>query len=120
MSGFVVLGLVILFVGFILGMIVAASEKPSSGSDWLGIMAFLVIGVVMAVGTVIGNAGTVNKIYQAAQKQQLAITTSRWGQHPSTTAPCHVKLRYDDKKKQLFLSGADTLATPEVLGVICK
>jgi len=120
MSKAVVVGLVLIIAGFLLAWLFTAIKESGDAIGWLLVAVLVGFGITLNVGVTVKNTSEVNKMYAAASKQGLTITTSAWEQTPSATEPCKVKLRYDKKEEQLFLAGADTVATPEVLTAICK
>lgn len=108
--------LIIFFLIIGLGVLSIRSREELATGFGITLVAVALVGIVVCTFAV---TETTNDIFSAARVQGIAVTTSLWRQQPSATDPCKVELRYNKHQGRLLLTGANIVASPEVLAAIC-
>lgn len=115
MGWIIILGIVALAAG---GLFLGMHVK----TDYLAVPSIVLsfTGLIAIPAASVDYSRTASDIQVAANKQGIQVNVGTWRQKATTMQPCRVKLRYDKHKKQLLMTGASAVATPEVLEAICK
>lgn len=105
-----------LLVVFTSGMILANRETSFFSVIWTltTILAF--------VSQLFAQSTRTNDVYQAAQKQGIAITVSSWGQSPEpANSECRARLEFIPDRGQIVVGdGTEREATPQLIQQLCS